>query len=95
MYNDEHTTPDGKHYTWNYRVIEFDNGVDGKPWREIREVHYVNGTPNAYSSGPIVLAYYLEDDDSWENPRELLDRCFTAIHKPVLRPSDFKSGGKV
>jgi hypothetical protein len=86
---------DNQHCTWNYRVIEFGNGVDGLPWREIREVHYIDGVPNAYSGGPIVMAYYLEDDASWENPRELLDKCFMAIHKPVLRPSDFKIRSKV
>ena len=86
---------DNQHYTWNYRVIEFGGEPGVKPWREIREVHYIEGVPNAYSSGPIVMAYYLEDDDSWENPRELLDKCFMAIHEPVLRQSDFKVRSKV
>ena len=90
--NDEQIESDGKHYTWNYRVIEFDNGFDGKPWREIREVHYIDGVPNAYSSIPIAL--YLEDDDSWENPKEILDKFAAALDKPVLRPSDFEKGGK-
>ena len=35
---------------WNYRVMAFDNPVNDEIFFEIREMHYENKKPTAYSS---------------------------------------------
>jgi len=68
---------------WNYRVIEFRDGEE--IWREVREVHYENDQPSAYSSVGASLSWQAD-----ENPEVQLTRMQEAISRPVLRPDDFR-----
>lgn len=70
--------------TWNYRVVETRH--DDDVCHSIREVHYENDRPIAYSENPVTMVWEVDEDD----PRRMLGRMREALDKPVLRERDFQ-----
>lgn len=72
---------------WNYRVIEFFDPENDKPWRAIHEVYYENGKPKYYTENPASIVFDL--DESTDDIKEEIERMKSALDKPVLIEKDF------
>lgn len=69
--------------SWNYRVMEFEDEIEGK-YYEIKEVYYNrDGTLMGYCDASV-------SGRSFGDIISTLDMMKTDAHKSVLKPSDFK-----
>jgi hypothetical protein len=76
--------------SWNYRVMEFTHGEE--TWRALHEVHYENGVPRGYSTGPAVVMWDGGEAASGNAAAEgILRNMRDSLAKPVLREQDFRS----
>lgn len=69
--------------SWNYRVMEFEDEIEGK-YYEIKEVYYNrDGSLMGYCDASV-------SGGSFGDIVSTLDMMKTDAHKSVLKPSDFK-----
>ena len=69
--------------SWNYRVMEFEDGIEGK-YYEIKEVYYNrDGTLMGYCDASV-------SGGSFEDVIDTLTVMKADATKGVLKPSDFK-----
>ena len=69
--------------SWNYRVMEFEDEIEGK-YYEIKEVYYNrDGTLMGYCDASV-------SGGSFGDIISALDMMKTDAHKSVLKPSDFE-----
>jgi hypothetical protein len=69
---------------WNYRVMEFEDEIEGK-YYEIKEVYYNrDGSLMGYCDASV-------SGGSFGDIINTLDMMKEDAHKAILKPSDFKS----
>ncbi len=83
---------EGVNYTWNHRVIEFTEPKTGEKWRQIHEVHYVDGEISGYGEGGAVVLWD-PDVDGDESPVKQLEWMKKALEKAVIKREEFPDGG--